>query len=333
MRFDRLPRLLGLAMLLSVGAQAAAEPPEAGKATDLGKNAALAYWQAFALMPEAQGAEQQALVSSTDLELLKQAENQPVAEKLVAASEASLRMLHAAAAMPHCDWQLQLEGPSTLLPHVSKARALARLALLRARQRAVSGDLPGAAADVADVYCLARDVDHGVLIETLVGIAIEGQANAVTRQLLPLLKPAEAAALLKRLNALPAASTFADAILAEKKVFGEWLAQELNGKSAAEITKQLEILGVANALMLSLQGPEVTKALLDDFVKNYDRMAEASRQADAAEQLKAQEEQIKDSDNVFIRLLMPAARRAFEVIEKARGEFAEVKSALAAKAK
>ena len=84
-------------------------------------NAALVYWQAFALLPE---------LSQEDTQLLGQIEKgaKPLDEagSLLARSGLALHLTRCVKPHTPCRWELVEDGPVTLLPHLSKARLLAR---------------------------------------------------------------------------------------------------------------------------------------------------------------------------------------------------------------
>src|SRR5262245_18113287 len=112
-------------LLLPLGQARADTPP------DLGANAALKYWQAFATLPRFSDAQASKLMA----EYL----TMPLdghAREILARSEYALLMMHHGAALPHCNWSVGYEvGIHAELPHNPAARVLASLACLRARLR------------------------------------------------------------------------------------------------------------------------------------------------------------------------------------------------------
>src|SRR3954471_19114802 len=119
----------------SAPARAPAADPPAGApfahpGGELADNAALRYWPAFNFLPQADSHQEQAL------ENWRTAPLDSGAAKLLDAGATSLRYLHDGAKQQRCDWGLEYEqGFELLLPHLQKARTLARLAALHARQR------------------------------------------------------------------------------------------------------------------------------------------------------------------------------------------------------
>src|SRR5262245_539766 len=98
--------------------------------TELAANAALQYWQAFSQLPTLDK-EQEKLLG----ELQTVSIDDPAVNKLLAASQQSLMFLHRGAQLKKCDWGLDYnDGISMLMPQLSKARELGRLATLDARR-------------------------------------------------------------------------------------------------------------------------------------------------------------------------------------------------------
>ncbi len=309
----------------AVYAQPQAAPPEHQTAA----NAALAYWQAFAVLPPLKEA-QLKLMDSAGLDVLTDEQRRDDLRQLLKDSAAALRLLHAAAAMEHCDWQVVPAGPATLLPHLSKARTLARLALLRARHRAVSGDAPGAVADVLACYRLGRHI-RGVLVESLVSLAIERQANQAVREILPRLDQGQCRSLRAAMDSLPQRASFAETILAERDMFGGWLWEQSRDGRLAERLAELDDVDLSELAQWFALGA-VNQAALRDLVQYYNRVAELSRQPQAAEKLAEEERQMADAANPLIRTLMPAVSRAFESFGKAEEDFEQTRQTVARQA-
>ena len=277
-------------------------------------NAALVYWQAFAVLPEFSD-EEAALLSRRE-----QGEPLPAeASVLLKKSESALQVIRPLGPNTPCRWEIIVDGPATLLPHLSKARQLARLLILEARSKAES-DPPAAIAPLTAALLLGRNVDEGVLIQLLVGEAIEGQVLDVAEPLLEKLDPVSAAQLGKSFGKLPPRAQMDEAIRYEREVFGEWLEPIFTGDPAAALLK-LRAMGTGNDLgemvrltaMLSQSKEERQKAF-DQFLAQYDKMAAACRlpREESAQALKKIEEEIKASPNTLISMLMPALGKAEE---------------------
>jgi hypothetical protein len=212
------------------GVLAAGERPAAAAATV--PNAAVIYWQAFALLPaplvEPQKAKYEAAVANPAA---------PVADDLkpiVASFAGSLAELHRAARVAACDWTLDYEaGAECCLPHLEKARALSKAALLRARLGFATGKTDEAVADVVAVLKLARDCGSSpVLISLLVDAAIEKSATEVLEANLARLSPEQLDRLAQAIEALPATPSVADCMRQEGKNFGDWMARVIDAEAA-----------------------------------------------------------------------------------------------------
>ncbi len=219
--------IVALFLGLALGAPAAAQPP-AAKA-DPAVNAAIKYWQAFGLLPT---------LDKDQEKILREWDKAPLdaaALKLIEQSRNSLQYLHRGAKLPRCDWALDYEdGISLLVPHLSKARTLASLAALRARHEFKQGHLKAGWEDVTALLKLARHIETDpLMIDQLVGFAIEGMAIQAAAPYLPESKDAlaDVAALLER---LPSGPTFTQMLQTEKRTSSDWLIGELR---AAERNK------------------------------------------------------------------------------------------------
>ena len=171
-------RAFSLAMtilVLPLGYASADAPP------DLGANAALKYWQAFAQLPKFTDAQEHKL-NAEFLTMPLDAH----AREIVAKADYALRMMHRAAALPHCDWGLGYEdGIELLLPHAQAARTLSTLACLRARIRFEDGHNAEAIEDIVDAMTVGRHVSmDGSLITVLLNYGIEYRSGRNARALL-----------------------------------------------------------------------------------------------------------------------------------------------------
>src|SRR6185312_6219422 len=86
--------------------------------SDMGANAALKYWQAFAQLPRLTDAQERKL----NAEFLTMPLDAS-AREIVAKADYALRMMHRGSSLPRCDWGLGYEeGIELLLPHAQAAR-------------------------------------------------------------------------------------------------------------------------------------------------------------------------------------------------------------------
>jgi hypothetical protein len=214
--------LLPISLLLAPLAQAQipdSDPHTAG-------NAALQYWQAFVLMPTLDK-EQEELVEKWSTVSL----DDPQVAKLVENSRTSLMFLHRGAAMANCEWGLKYDdGMGMLMPHMSRARDLARLAALRGRYEFERGNWKVGRNDAQAIVTLGRHVGREpVLIARLVGILIEDLAVDLTAPYL-LEHKAPYPQAMAMFEALPPAATLSQTILVEKKYMCQWAIDKLKGE-------------------------------------------------------------------------------------------------------
>ena len=167
---------LAMATLVLPPGHASADAP-----SDLGANAALKYWQAFATLPKFTDAEQSRLMAEY-LTMPLDAQ----AKESVSKAEYALRMMHHGARLPRCDWGIGWEedGIEVLLPQMTAARVLSSLACLRARMRFADGHGAEAIDDIVAARTMGRQVSlDGSLIGVLVGYSIEGRMDDALRAL------------------------------------------------------------------------------------------------------------------------------------------------------
>jgi hypothetical protein len=208
------------------GFVAAAERPAAAA------NAAVVYWQAFALLPEPlaepEKAKYEAAVANPAA---------PVAGDLapiIAKFDNSLGELHRAARITACDWNVDYDaGPEGFLPYLEQARPISKAALLRARLEFAAGKTDDAVADVMAVLKLARDCgSNALIVSLLVGAVIEKSATDVLAANLGGLSPAQLDRLAPAIAASPAAPSVADGIRLDGQVSCDWLTRILEAEVA-----------------------------------------------------------------------------------------------------
>jgi hypothetical protein len=204
----------------------AAEPAPALTAdanSELGANAAMKYWQAFALLP-ALTKDQEKLVQEWNKVPLDAA-----ALKLIDDSQGSRDYLLRGAKLAQCDWSLDYDdGIFLRLPYVSKSRLLARLTALHARHEFSQGHWEVGWEDVSAIRKLARHVEsEPIMIAQLVGYAIEATAIDAAAPYLPELKSALPASTAAELAAFPAEPTISQLLLKEKEVGPLWMLKRL----------------------------------------------------------------------------------------------------------
>lgn len=203
-----------LLLAFAGGAATAAEQPKPD-------NAALRYWQAFALMPQSKDQEQ--FINAWETVPLS-----TLTADLVKDGGYALSCMHGGAALDRCDWGLNYEeGPGLVMPHLARARDLGRFALLRARHRFEDGDPRGGIDDALAAYELGRDAGDPILICILVQYAIQNPAVDALARYLPQLKPAELQYLADRLARTPAGDELKAVWGTESKYMVDWAAERM----------------------------------------------------------------------------------------------------------
>lgn len=217
---------LMLASWVAVGGILSAQDPL--PVDPLENNAALSYWQAFALLPavdEATRKKVSAALSGNEID--------DQLQQLVDDSEISLSYLHRGAGIENCSWGIANErGPYAYMPHLSKARELAWVALLRARMRFESDDVDGGIEDTVAALQIGRHAGQEgviVLINILVGFAIESQTIETIAANLQHLDQSQRDVLAQQLAGVSPDLDMRRALQGEKDVFLGWLIREIEG--------------------------------------------------------------------------------------------------------
>jgi hypothetical protein len=222
MRRSSLVALL-LPLALFPSCPAAAQAPDTR--IDLGANAAMKYWQAFALLPTLDEDQAKLLQNWKEVPIY----DESAALKLIDASRMSRMYLHRGAKLQRCDWSLDDEdGPGQIMSHCPRSLNLARLALLHARHEFEQGRWKEGWEDVTDVLKLGRHVGTDPpLVVKWVAYRIETSATEAAAPYLPALKPILPEAASAVLDTLPAGPTLQQMILEEKRTGLVWTIQEL----------------------------------------------------------------------------------------------------------
>lgn len=333
------PVMMALCCLALLASPGRGRAEDVASVKDAGANAALKYWQAFAQLPT---------VSMEQEKLLKDWRTAPVddaARRLIRESEAALRYLHRGASLQNCDWALDYDdGPGLLLPQLQKARTLAQLAALRARDRAERGEQAGALQDALDILVLARHVGkEPIFIIVLVGYAIEGIGYDALASFLPSLKPSDLKLIQDRLDHLPAAASLSQVLMTERKYMGGWLLQRIQAAeqtragSWTEIVKAVFPAGPEFGIetkeiqqILNIGSAEKATSLLRALLSEYDELKRLWEQGKA--QFDQQYPSFRDrtrAANPFAKLLLPAMDKVSDAHARAMTRTALFKAALA----
>lgn len=211
---------------------AAAAAPVAAGGDD--GNAAVVLRQAYELL---QPARQEGLTDALDR--AEEAADVDELRRLVNEHADALAKLRQAAKLERCDWGYDYTlGPALLLPELSPARTLARLALARARTSADDGKHDEAVEDLAAVFALAaHHAKEPIVICRLVAAAIRGRAADEAAALTAVLPEASRRKLAGRLAGLPEVPDFASAVQGEVLLTVDYLARLAAAPDAAAAAK------------------------------------------------------------------------------------------------
>jgi hypothetical protein len=200
----------------------AATVQESNAKPDLGANAALKYWIAFALLPSLDKGQEKLLEGATKATL------DEAALKLIERSQRSRLYLQRGARLPYCDWGLVYDdGIFMVLPYLPKSMTLARLTVLDARHEFEHGQWKAGADDVTALLRLAHHLRmNNLTLGNLVGYAIERMAIEAAAPYLPQLKAAFPETVVAGLEG-PTPASLPQIVLLEKRISAEWFIKEL----------------------------------------------------------------------------------------------------------
>jgi hypothetical protein len=161
-------------------------------------------------------------------------------QPILARFSTALAEMYRAGTVKPCDWNLDINaGPGLLLPHLQKARDLARAATLRAGSRFEAGQVDEAIDDVFATLTMGRAGDaNPTLISLLVDYAIERLATDVLAQNLNKLDPEQLDRVADMLASLPAAATIDECMRWEERIFVDWFDRKVKAAIAESGDKQ-----------------------------------------------------------------------------------------------
>lgn len=316
--------------LMLLFASSASAQPRAAKG-DPADNAALRYWRAFDGFSQL-NKEQEKILEDWRTTPLDQASAALVKDS------AALKGLHQGAKQAYCDWGLDYDdGVGMLLPHLARARTLARIACLRARWKFHEGKPREAVDDIVAAMILGRHSGADpVLISILVGYAIERMALEAVQADFAKLDPETLKYLAQKVEHLPQTATVRQAMLNERDSFITWMIREVKKTEAAKPGTWKELVPMFTG---QPENPQVLREatsadrfvqLLDELKPVYDEMAQLM--ALPPEQFAAQWPEFlskKKSANVLAGLLLPALDKVVNASRQAETRITLLKAAIA----
>ena len=309
-----LPILAAACAVLFLGAAAALTQPA------LPANAADTYRRAFDAMPH---------LSSDELALLTSVtpRAEAASEALAARWDGALKLLHAATAVPDCDWGIDYsaKGPGTAIPHLAAARDLGRAACFRARLAWEKGDRESAVRDLRDTVILARRIGNNGkdgLIGSLVEVSLEKMVIKICAARLTDAQDAHALnSLVMEFASGPQQNLMARAVQAEKNCFIPWFRREWQKNAdAPHIVEQFGHLPLQDM-------PQ----WLDDAEKTFDTVAKVMEEAPAnfAVRWDPVMKDIRARNNPLTAVVLPAGDKAYDHEMQLRMEWGLLRSGMA----
>ena len=295
-------------------------------------NAAIQYWQAFALMPTLDKEDEEVLGNWRTVSL-----DESRVKKIVEGSRTSLMFLHRGAAVVNCDWGLKYDdGMGMLMPHMSRARDLARLAALRGRYEFERGNWKVGRDDARAIVTLGRHVGREpVLVGRLVGYLIEDLAiELVAPYVLEHKAPYPQA--LAMFESLPPAATLPQTILVEKKYMCQWAIDKLKEEERRKKGAGLELWkkfldGAPDAEALAkIDNLEEVLKRIEEALPVYDELAgiAALPKAEFEARYPKFKEEAKGK-NPVVGVLLPAVDKVLAKDHRHRARFALLFAAIA----
>lgn len=321
-----------ITILLSVGWAwpTPAEPiPEPPSPSD---NAAVWYLTAHMFMPGDDDENLIRVIDSWENPDLKEAAQSLKSVKI------PLDYIRRGAALERCAWaaDFKKDGIATLLPQLTHMRQYAKLLVVSAQVRMSNGDTEGAIDDLIAIMHVSRHAAaDGSLIGCLVQISMDKLAvDAIAKQL-HRFDRTELESVRARLNALPSRYSVQSSIATER-LLSVWLKRLLLNNDGKIDTQQLKELGLTE-LNEALKGKDAKKhaelltqwfdemdafyqRLYDNFGLPYDQFVKADAQY---------VKDIENSDNVFIKMLMPALGTAYKTERRAKSMYVILDAAIA----
>jgi hypothetical protein len=310
-------KLTCLALLILTMPRARGEPFR----TDI--NPAQLYYQAFLLAPDLSPADRDYLFTTN-----WQGQTLPerVGKILVGYDNQFKLVREGAQQKVPCDWGIDMSpGPGTLLPHLNRARAVARAARLRAMWDLQHGNQAGARDDLLAAFVLGRNASHdGLLISALVQIAMEAIVYGTVTENFGQFSPETLKQLVDGFDAAPARGTFANAIATtEAHDHSDWmenrvleLRKEYPGNDAKVLDSFSQLVDDTNIW------PRVVKAaggtsdgflkLVRDMQPLYPRLARIMTlpQPEYEDQIQKFDAEVRESQNPLAQFLIPQLSRA-----------------------
>ena len=294
-------------------------------------NPALRYYLAFTVAPDLSPADRDFLFN-TDWRGQKLPER--FGELAGRYDQEFVMVREAAHATMPCDWGIDWsKGPGTLLPHLSRAKAVAQAARLRAMWDLQQGKQAEARDDLLAAFVMGRNTSRdGSLISALVQIAMENIVCSTVAENYYQFSPETLKQLVDGIDAAPARGTMAAAMAFEKSSCRDWLLNKIlelqkenpgNDAKVVEAVRQVfDYEGGDTGQKEPSPWPQILAAsggtsegmikLVRDMEPFYQKITEIMSVPVSSyeEQIKQFDADVQSSPNPLVSLLLPALEKA-----------------------
>jgi hypothetical protein len=216
-------------------------------------NPALLYYQAFLVAPQLSAADDDYFTNDWTGQKLPERFGE-----LVARHDNEFKLLRQAArATAPCDWGIDMSGgPSTLLPHLARAKAAAIATRLRVEWDLQHNREAEARDDLLAAFALARNVSRdGTLISALVQIASEAIDCCTVAENFGRFSPESLKQLVDGIDAVPA-GTVAACVPTEQAVFDQWVLRKIAELQKANPGNEAKVMAAIHELLAGVLDPQ-----------------------------------------------------------------------------
>lgn len=297
--------LIALVVLSSSSSNAAKEKFPVQK--KIKPNAALFYWQAFALLPQLDP-QQAGLVNRA----IQKSTIDPKVEKILDQCQSSFELTQRINPEMACDWGIVSNGPMTHLPHLGKAKMLAQLCVLQAKRNLSNDKHKSAMKNIQSAMLIGRHIDEGEIVCLLVGNAIKRDVMRGLRSSKDHINPSIAKIITQLFRRIPKSATLKGAIIYEGDSFTNWL-QIVFKNGETEAKKQLRQLvnmsnqpkGKKGDLPLSNMSQEKILSDISGLRQLFTDLAHVSESSpeNQPSEIAAWKRKVNQSENAFAILL------------------------------
>ena len=189
-------------------------------------NAALQYWQAFALIPQLDVSEKQLLS-----QVAKHERPLEDAKRFLTQSRSAMKLAARVKVETPCRWKLNEDGLEFELPHLNPAVMLAHLFVLQSRVDLEAGRQEHAVENLTHAMVLARNLNEGYLIQTMTGSEIEALVVDFANSIVPKLTQTAREQFLTDFQSLQPRTEFSTAIRNDRDAMLKTLGSMVNGDS------------------------------------------------------------------------------------------------------